>query len=104
MKTSCSLIGTVLLFTAHLLLAYFLVGALLAQGSENQQYDRAFAGVGLAQLLLAWVGTLVVRRLWQRRWVVAGALALLLMVDGLALCGGVLLTGVIGVTPDVPSE
>ncbi|SFQ79306.1 hypothetical protein [Hymenobacter arizonensis] len=99
MKISYWLIGMVLLFTAHLLLAGLLLGAIL-QRLENQRYNLAFAGVGLAMLLLAWVGALLVQRLWQRRWVVASALAVLLLVDGLALCGGVLLTGVIGVTPD----
>lgn len=101
MKTSYSVIGMVLLFTAHLLLAYFLAGAVLVPGgAENQRYAVASKGAGLALLLLAWVGALLVQRLWQRRWVVAGALAVLLLVDGLALCVGVLLMGVIGVTPD----
>ncbi len=102
MKTSYSLISTVLLFVVHLLLVYFLVGALLAQESENQRYDLAWKGAGLALILLAWVGALLIQRLWQRRWVIMGALALLLMADGLALGGSILLMGVMGVAPDAP--
>jgi hypothetical protein len=107
MKPSYSLLATVLLLAVHLLGAYYLIGAilgLLAQGPENQRFDLAWKGAGLALLLLFWVGALLVWRLWQRRWLVAGALAVLLVVDGLAFCGGVLLTGVIGVTADVPPE
>lgn len=92
----------ILLLTAHLLLAYFLTGALQAQGGENQRSDLAFKGTGLALLSLAWVGALLAQRLWRRRWVVAGALALLLVADGLALGGSILLMGVMGVAPDAP--
>lgn len=59
------------LLTAHLLLAGLLLGAflcLLLQRPEAQRFHLAWAGAGLA-LLLAWVGALLVRRLWQRRWV-----------------------------------
>lgn len=92
----------ILLLTAHLLLAGLLLGAflcLLLQRPGIQQFYLARAGAGLALLLLAWVGVLLVRRLWQRRWAGAGALALLLVADGLALCGGVLLMATTGAMP-----
>ncbi len=92
----------ILLLTAHLLLVGLLLGAflcLLLQRLEIQQYYLAEAGAGLDLLLLAWVGALLVRGLWQRRWVGAGALALLLVADGLALCGAELLMVLIGTGP-----
>ena len=66
---------TILFLTTHLLLEAFL--RLLLQRTETQQFYLARAGAGLAGLLLAWVGVLLMwRRQWQ--WVGAGALALLL--------------------------
>ena len=92
----------ILLLTAHLLLAGILVGGflcLLLQRSGVQQFNLARAGTGLALLLLTWVGVLLVQRLWQRRWVGAGAVALLVGADGVALCGGMLLMVTIGALP-----
>lgn len=91
-----------LLLTAHLLLAGSLPGAYLwamFEGPGTRQFYLAAAGTGLALVLLAWVGALLVRRLWQRRWVGARALALLLVADGLAFCGGILLLGIFGMAP-----
>ncbi len=91
-----------LLLVAHLLLAGSLPGAYLwamFQGPGARQYYLAVAGVGLALLLLVWVGTLLVRRLWQRRWVAAGGLALLLVTDVLALHGGLALLFIFGMAP-----
>ncbi|UOQ69375.1 hypothetical protein [Hymenobacter volaticus] len=62
------------------------------QRPEIQQLYLARASVGLALVLL-------VRRLGQRRWVRAGALALLLATDGLALCGSVPLMASLGMAP-----
>lgn len=90
----------IILLIAHLLLAGLLLGALFQQ-VEAQRYNLAWLGVGLALLLIFWIGALLMQRLWQRKWAVAGALALLLVANGLALCVGILLMGVIGVTPDV---
>jgi TM2 domain-containing membrane protein YozV len=92
----------ILLLMAHLLLAGLLPGTFLCwllQRPEIQQFYLARASVGLALVLLAWVGALLVQRLWQRRWVGAGALALLLAADGLALGGGLLLMASLFVTP-----
>lgn len=92
----------ILLLAVHLLLACSLLGAflcLLFQRSEIQQFYLARASVGLALVLLAWVGALLVRLLWQRRWVGGGALALLLVADGLALCGGMLLMASLFMAP-----
>ncbi|RZK24127.1 MAG: hypothetical protein EOO56_02630 [Hymenobacter sp.] len=87
---------------AHLLLAGLLLGAflcLLLPQTRIQQFYLARAGAGLAPLLLAWVGVLLVRRLRQQQWVRAGALVLLLATDGLALGGGVLLMATTGAMP-----
>ena len=46
--------------------------------------------------MLVWVGVLLVRRLWQRRWGWAGTLTVLVAADGLALLGGVLLLLIMG--------
>lgn len=84
----------ILLLIAHLLLAGLLLGAflcLLLHRPGSQQFNLAGAGAALALLLLAWVGALLVGQLWQRRWVRAGALAMLVLTDGLALCAGWLL-------------
>ncbi len=87
---------------AHLLLGGLLLGAflcLLLPQTGIQQFYLARAGTGLAGLLLAWVGVVLVWRLRQRRWVWAGAMALLLAADGLALGGGVLLMATTGAMP-----
>lgn len=60
-----------LFLTAHLLLAGFLLGALLClllPQTGIQQFYLARAGAGVALLLLAWVGVLLVWRLRERRW------------------------------------
>jgi TM2 domain-containing membrane protein YozV len=96
------LFSNLLLLTAHLLLAGLLIGAflcLLLPRTGAQQFYLARAGAGLAGLLLVWVGVLLVQWLQQRRWIGAGALALLLAADGLALCGGVLLMVTTGAIP-----
>lgn len=86
-----------LLLAAHLLLLLLASSLLvtffspLFQLSEIQQFDLARTSIGLALVLLAWVGTLLVQLLWQRRWVGAGSLTLLLVADGLALGGSMLL-------------
>lgn len=87
---------------AHLLLTGLLLGAvlcLLLPRTGTQQFYLARAGAWLAGLLLAWVGVLLVHWLQQRRWLRAGALALLLAADGLALCGSVLLMATTGAIP-----
>jgi Ca2+/H+ antiporter len=92
----------VLLLLAHLLLAGLLLGAvlcLLLGRPGSQQFDLAAAGAALAPLLLAWAGALLVRQLWRRRWVGAGALAVLALFDGLAWCGGWLLMATAGAVP-----
>jgi len=93
----------ILLLTAHLLLL-LLVGSLLAvcfypilRRPDMQQFYLARVNVGLSLLLLTWVGTLFVQSLRQRRWVGAGALALLLVADGLALCGSFVLFASFGI-------
>ena len=90
------------LVTAHLLLAGSLLGAflcLLLPHTGIQQLYLARVGAGLAGLLLTWVGMLLVQGLRQRRWVGAGILALLVVVDGLALGGGVVLMATTGALP-----
>lgn len=92
----------ILLLLAHLLLAGLLLGALLClllPRRGAQQFDLAAAGAALAPLLLTWAGVLLVRQLWQRRWVRACALALLVVADGLAMCGGWLLMATTGALP-----
>lgn len=90
----------ILLLVAHLLLAGLLLGGCLSylgflrhllQRPGIPQFNLAGAGAALAALLLAWVVALLGRQLWQRRWVGAGALLVLLLADGLALGGCVLL-------------
>ncbi|RSK38418.1 hypothetical protein [Hymenobacter perfusus] len=86
----------ILLLTTHLLLAGGLLGAFLwahLYGTEAQQFYVARVWVGLALLLLAWVGALLLQWLWQRRWIGAGVLAVLLVADGMALCVGIMLMG-----------
>lgn len=58
------LFSNLLLLTAHLLLASLLLGAflcLLLSQTGIQQFYLAWAGAGLAGLLLAWIGTLLVQ-------------------------------------------
>jgi TM2 domain-containing membrane protein YozV len=90
------------LLTAHLLLAGSLLGAflcLLLPHTGIQQLYLARVGAGLAGLLLTWVGVLLRQGLRKRRWVEAGVLGLLLVIDGLAIGGGVVLLTTTGALP-----
>ena len=81
-----------LLLTAHVLLFGVLLGAY-----QSALPGLAAAGAGLGLLLVAWAGALLVRRLRQRQWVGAGLLALLVVSDGLALCGAAALLSVFSI-------
>ena len=80
-----------LLWTAHLLSAFLLPGVfafLLYRGGDgNLPMYLFWTWYYLTRLLLASVAMLLVWRLWQRRWGLALALALLVGVDVLILYG-----------------
>ena len=93
------LFQNILLLAAHLLLACLPIGAYLShllQGSEIQTTYLAEAGAGLALVLMVWIGMMLIRQLWLRRWVKATALLLVLVADGLALCGSLWLLLMLG--------
>lgn len=79
----------ILLLAAHLLLACLPTGGYLSHllhGAKSLTTCLAKAGVGLALVLMTWMGTLLIRQLWRQGWLSAVALLFLLVADGLAFC------------------
>ncbi len=68
----------------------------LLHGGESLTTYLAKAGVGLALVLMTWMGILLIRQLWQQGWISAVALLFLLVADGLAFCGSLWLLLMLG--------